>query len=118
MGELTKTALKVIEKAGVDFGDIRFEKRKSTTVRIANEQLQALSSVVGKGFSVRAFHRGAWGCSSGTSLTDVAVREASEAATRIARANAARGVPRSSLRSVKPVRKTAKSNVKIGTANV
>jgi len=118
MGELTKTALKVFEKAGVDFGDIRFEKRKSTTVRIANEQLQALSSVVRKGFSVRAFHRGAWGCSSGTSLTNVAVREAAEAATRIARANAARGVPRSSLRSVKPVRKTVKSNVKVDPVNV
>jgi TldD protein len=116
--ELAKSALKVFEKAGVDFGDIRTEERKSTTIRIANEQLQALSSVVRKGFSVRAFRRGAWGYSSGTSFTLDSVKHAAEAAARIARANSTKGLPRSSLKNIKPMKKNLKPAVKIDPANI
>jgi len=118
MGELAKSALKVFEKAGVDFGDMRTEERRSTTVRIANEQLQALSSVVRKGFSVRAFHHGAWGYGSGTSFKLDSVRRAAEAAANIARANAARGLPRSSLKSIKPTRRRVKPVMKIDPADI
>lgn len=113
VSELAKAALKAFEKAGVGFGDYRLEERRSTTIRIANEQLQALSTVVRRGFSVRAFHKGAWGYSSRTTLTAEAVKEAAESAARIAIANSAKKLPRSSLKGIKAVRKTVKPSFKI-----
>jgi len=118
MRELVKSALKFLEKGGIDFGDIRIEERKSTTIRIANEQLQALSSVVRKGFSVRAFRRGAWGYSSGTSFTLNSVKHAAEAAARIARADSTKGLPHSPLKDIKPMRKNLKPAMKINPANI
>ncbi len=118
MKELAKAALKVLENSGVDFGDMRIEERRSTTARIVNEQLHALSTVVRKGFSVRAFRKGAWGYSSSTSFTLNAVRNAAEAAARIALVNSAQGLPRSSLKKIKPIKKTAKPAMKIDPADI
>jgi len=118
MGELSKTALKTFENAGVEFGDYRAEERRSTTARVANERLQALSTVIRKGFSVRAFHKGAWGYSSGTTMTPAKVQEAAESAARIARANSAKKLPRSKLKGIKAVTKSAKPSFKIDPKDI
>ncbi len=118
MGEVDKVAMKAFKKAGVEFGDFRIEDKRWTTIRIVNENIQALSSVVRKGFSVRAFHKGAWGHSSGSSLNNDVVREATESATRIALTNSVKGVPKSKLKIIKTVSKTVKPVMKIDPANV
>jgi len=118
MSELTNAALKVFNKSNVDFGDIRLEERIYTTVRIANENLHSFSTVVRKGFSVRAFHQGAWGYSSRTLLKESAVKDAAEAAARIALINSTKEIPRSTLKDVKSVRKTVKAKLKKDPANV
>ena len=118
MKDLAKVALREIEKSGVSFGDVRMEERRATTARVVNEQLQALSAVVRKGFSVRAFHKGAWGYSSSTTFTQDAVKDAASAAARIALVNSAQGLPQSRLKKIKLVRKTVRPAMKIDPTDI
>jgi TldD protein len=118
MTDLATAALKALTKAGADFGDVRLENRASFFVRISNDQIQNLDQERRRGWGVRAFVDGAWGYSSGTSFQSSAIREAAAKATAIAKANAARGVPKSSLRRPPSGRKAVRPKIKIDPRDV
>ncbi len=118
MTDLVEAALKALTKAGVQFGDVRLEKRASFFVRVANDQIQNLDQVRRQGWGVRAFVDGAWGYASGTSAVSAAVREAATRATAIAKADAAAGVPRSSLRKPPSSRKAVRPKIRMDPRDV
>ena len=113
MTEFLIAAVRALEKAGAQFGDVRREDRTAFVVRVANEQIQTADQVHRRGWGVRAFVDGAWGYASGTSLDVDAVAEAARKAIAIARADAAAGVPKSTLRRMSSSKKTLRPKIKI-----
>lgn len=118
MTEFLTAGVRALEKAGVGFGDIRMEDRTSYVVRIANEQIQSASQVRRRGWGLRAFVDGAWGYASGTGTDTSAVVDAAKKATRIARTNAAAGVPKTKLRKVPATKKTVPAKPKTDPRDV
>ncbi len=113
MTEFLTAAVRALEKAGAEFGDVRVEDRTAYVVRVANDQIQTANEVHRTGWGVRAFVRGAWGYASGTTIQSSAVTEAAKKATAIARADAAAGVPPSRLRKPPSSKKAPALKIKI-----
>src|SRR5439155_17501830 len=65
--EFMSAAVRALEKAGANFGDVRREDRTAFVVRVANEQVQSVNEVHRRGWGIRAFVEGAWGYASGRS---------------------------------------------------
>ena len=118
MTELSSAAVRALDKAGAQFGDVRIEDRAGFVVRIANEQVQSVNEIHRRGWGLRAFMDGAWGYASGTSWDSAAVVEAARTAVAIARGGAASGVPKSKLRRMPSSRKTDKPRIKIEPRDV
>lgn len=100
MSDPFSAALKALESAGATFGDIRTEERTAFAARMANGQVENVSQTRRAGWGLRAFVQGAWGYASGTSSKTSDLVAAAKRATAIAKANAAAGVPKSSLRGI------------------
>src|SRR6059058_1055684 len=77
-------AVRALEKAGADFGDVRREDRTAFVVRVANEQIQSVNEVHRRGWGIRAFLDGAWGYASGTSGRTADLVQAARKAVAIA----------------------------------
>ena len=118
MADLLAAALRALERAGAEFGDVRMENRNAFVARVANEQLQAANHVHRQGWGARAFVRGAWGYVSGTNATTAAVAEGARRAVAIARAGGAAGVPASRLRRLPSAAKTVRPRVKVEPRDV
>jgi TldD protein len=118
MAEALSTALRALEAAGAQFGDIRTEARDAFTVRMANGQVESVGRMHRSGWGLRAFVGGAWGYASGTSTKVSGLADAAKRATAIARANAAAGVMRTPLRGVPDGRKTYKAACRIAPADI
>src|SRR5213596_3254056 len=86
--EFMSAAVRALEKAGADFGDIRREDRTAFVVRVANEQIQSVNEVHRRGWGIRAFLGGAWGYASGTSGKTADLVQAARKAVAIARGGA------------------------------
>ncbi len=117
MSDAFSAALKALESAGAEFGDVRTEERTGFSVRMANGQIENVSEGRRMGWGLRAFIDGAWGYTSGTSSKSADLVAAAKKATAIARANAAAGVPKSSLRGIPSASKTYAARCKIDPAD-
>src|SRR5207245_10840656 len=111
-------AVRALEKAGAGFRDVRREDRTAFVVRVANEQIQSVSEVNRRGWGIRAFVDGAWGCASGTSGRSADAVQAARKAVAIARRGAAAGVPTSQLRKIPSSTITLKPKVRIEPRDV
>ena len=111
-------AIRALEAAGAEFGDVRVERRDAYTAHMANGQLETSGGLHRSGWGLRAFVRGAWGYASGTSTKAADLVAAARQATAIARANAALGVARTSLRGIPDGRKTYRAACRIEPADV
>jgi TldD protein len=111
-------ALRALEKAGATFGDLRTEDRRAFAVRMANGQVESVNEMHRSGWGVRSFVNGAWGYASGTSgrASDLVV--AAKKATAIAQANAAAGVPKTTLRGIPTGKRTHKAACRIDPADI
>ena len=118
MADPFSSGLKALESAGAKFGDVRREERVAYAIRMSNGQIESVSQVRRTGWGLRAFVGGAWGYASGTSFASADLAAAAKRATAIARANAAAGVPKTSLRGVPTGRKTYKAPLKIDPADI
>ncbi len=118
MADSLSAAVRALEAAGAEFGDVRLEARDAYSVRMANGQLETSGGMHRSGWGVRAFVKGAWGYASGTSTKTADLVAAAKDATGIARANAAKGVARTSLRGVPDGRKTYRAACRINPADI
>lgn len=97
---------------------MRRESRVAYAVRMANGQIETSGGTHRAGWGLRAFIRGAWGYASGTSAKVADLVTAANRATAIARANAAAGVARTSLRGVPDGHKVYRATCRIDPADV
>ncbi len=111
-------ALRALETAGARFGDIRTEQRRGFVVRMANGQIENVNEARRSGWGIRAFVDGAWGYASGTSGKATDWVAAAKKATTIAKANAAAGVPKTTLRGIPTASKTYKAALRIEPADI
>ncbi len=111
-------ALRALEKSGAAFGDVRTEDRSSFGVRMSNGQIEMVNQNRRAGWGLRAFVEGAWGYASGTSFRTADLTAGAKRATAIARANAAAGVPKSSLRGTPSGTKTYRTALRIDPADI
>ncbi len=118
MADPLTAALRALGSAGAQFGDVRTEERRAFTARMANGQVENVNEMRRSGWGVRAFVDGAWGYASGTSDTPADLAAAANTATAIARADAARGVPKTRLRGVPTGKSTYRAKVRIELADV
>ena len=116
--EFMSAAVRALEKAGADFGDVRREDRTAFVVRVANEQIQSVNEVHRRGWGIRAFLGGAWGYASGTSGRTDDLVQAARKAVAIARGGAAAGVPTSKLRKMPSTAITVEPKVRIEPRDV
>ncbi|MGB9636702.1 MAG: TldD/PmbA family protein [Thermoplasmata archaeon] len=80
-------ALKILEKTGVEYGDVRFVARKTEDVNTKNGvPVIKISESIGVG--IRVLMYGAWGFASTNDITKRGIRKAAELAVRTARASA------------------------------
>lgn len=118
MSDPFSAALKALEASGAKFGDLRTEERVAFAARMSNGQIENVSQVRRAGWGLRAFVDGAWGYASGTSFKFADMVAAAKRATAIAKANAAAGVPKTTLRGVPSGSKTYKALCKIDPTGV
>ncbi len=118
MVDALSTAVRALEAAGAEFGDVRLESRDAYSVRMANGQLETSGGMHRAGWGIRAFVKGAWGYASGTSTASSDLTAAAKDATGIARANAARGVAKTSLRGVPDGRKSYRAACRIDPGDI
>ena len=118
MADVLAAALKALESSGAKFGDVRTEERATFSVRMANGQIETLNQVRRTGWGLRAFVGGAWGYASGTSFKSADLAAAAKKAAAIARANAAAGVPKATLRGTPTATKTYAAAWRIDPADV
>ncbi len=118
MTDRMSAALRAMEKAGAQFGDVRLEDRKGFSVRMVNGQIESLDQLRRAGWGLRAFVDGAWGYASGTSPSQAEMVDAARRAVAIARANAAAGVPTSSLRGLPTMSKRYAAACRINPSDV
>jgi TldD protein len=118
MADSLSVAVRALEAAGAEFGDVRLESRDTYSVRMANGQVETSGGAHRAGWGIRAFAKGAWGYASGTSTKAADLADAARRATAIARANAARGVARTNLRGIPDGRKTYKAACRVEPADV
>ncbi len=118
MTDRVSAALRAMEKTGARFGDVRIEDRTGFSVRMVNGQIESLSDLHRAGWGLRAFVDGAWGYASGTSGRPGDMVDAAKRAVAIARANAAAGVPKSSLRGVPTATKRYATACRIDPADI
>ncbi len=118
MADLFPAALRALEAAGAQFGDIRTESRDAFNVRMTNGQIETVGRMHRSGWGLRSFVDGAWGYASGTSTKSADLVAAARRATAIAKANAAAGVQKTSLRGLPDGRKTYRAACRIDPADV
>ena len=118
MSDPFSAALRALEASGASFGDVRREERVAFSVRMANGQIESVTQVRRAGWGLRAFVAGAWGYASGTSSASSDLAAAAKRATALAKADAAAGVPRTSLRGVPSKGKTYRASLRVDPADV
>ncbi|MFQ5919241.1 MAG: TldD/PmbA family protein [Thermoplasmata archaeon] len=88
MENLETLAVEEALSAGAAYADIRVVDRKTQTIRVKNNNVEALTEDGSTGFGVRALVDGAWGFSSSSRLEGGEVKLVAQEAARIAKASA------------------------------
>jgi TldD protein len=118
MTDRVSAALRALEAAGAQFGDLRTEDRSAFSIRMANGQIEAVNRLHRSGWGIRAFVAGAWGYASGTSSRTSDLATAAKKTVVLARANAAAGVPTTTLRGIPSGRKTYKAACRVDPGDI
>lgn len=88
MKELVEFGVNVLGDLGVDFGEVRAERRLEEDIETKNREVDALSRRETRGVGVRVLHGGAWGFAATADLSPEGIRRAAEGALAIAHATA------------------------------
>ncbi len=86
--DLETLALEEALGAGAAYADIRLVHRRTESIRIKNDNVEALTENGTAGFGIRALVNGAWGFSSSSHLEGGEMKRVAGEAVRIARASA------------------------------
>jgi TldD protein len=86
---LAELALGRAKKLGAEYADIRVNRYRHESLSTREQQVQNVSRSQTFGFGVRVLFKGAWGFAASHRMTDSSIRQVTEQAMAIARANAA-----------------------------
>lgn len=88
MERFLEYGLNAVADLGVEFGEVRVERRIDEQVRTKNREVEVLFRRESSGVGIRVLHRGAWGFAATSKLTKEAIRRTAKAALAIAEASA------------------------------
>lgn len=97
MRELVMRALDTARARGAGYADVRVVGRKSESITVRNQNVEALTADETMGFGVRVLVDGYWGFASSNRMTLEEADQAAAEAVRIAKASARAGGPRARL---------------------
>ena len=80
--------VKDLKRRGVDYADVRFERRLRESLVVENGQVQPISCFETAGVGIRVLVKGSWGFASTSHLSSAPLRRATTHAIEIARASA------------------------------
>src|SRR5438034_1719620 len=87
--KLAELAISRARKLGASYADIRINRYRNESIFTREHQVQNVARTQSFGFGVRVLFRGAWGFAASQVVTPEAVRQVTEQAVEIARAQAA-----------------------------
>ena len=87
--ELAAVAMARARKLGASYADIRINRYRNESIFTREHQVQNVARTQSFGFGVRVLFKGAWGFAASQVVTPEAVRQVTEQAVEIARAQAA-----------------------------
>lgn len=87
--QTVEQAVSELQKAGVDFGDIRIVEREKEWLQVKDDEVSKLTHTTDVGFSVRALIQGAWGYAGSRTISPENVSAAVAEAVAIAKATRA-----------------------------
>lgn len=88
MKDKLKTTIDYLKSKGVDYGDIRYVRRETESIKVYDETVNSLSKDVDQGFGIRVIADGAWGFASSSICTAAEMRKIANRAITIAKASA------------------------------
>jgi TldD protein len=88
MKDKLKTTIDYLKSRGVDYGDIRYVRRETESIKVNDETVNSLSKDVDQGFGIRVIADGAWGFASSSICTAAEMRKIANRAITIAKASA------------------------------
>ena len=93
MKGLVQLGLSVLSDLGVDYGEVRAERRVEEEVATKNREVDSLSRRESRGIGFRVLWKGAWGFAATSDLSEAAIRRAAEQAVAVARATSRLSAP-------------------------
>jgi len=88
MKDKLKTTVDYLKSKGVDYGDIRYVRTETESIRVTDETVDTLNKDIDQGFGIRVIADGAWGFASSSICTVAEMRKVANRAITIARASA------------------------------
>jgi TldD protein len=88
MKDRLKTTIDYLKSKGATYGDIRYVRATTESIKVTNETVDTLAHDVNQGFGVRVLVDGAWGFASSAICTQGEMRKVANRALQIARASA------------------------------
>jgi len=88
MQKLVQLGLNLLSDLGVDYGEVRAERRVEEDVATKNLEVDSLSRRESQGIGFRVLLKGAWGFAATSDLSEEGLRRAAQGAVEIARATA------------------------------
>jgi len=103
MKDKLKTVIDFLKGKGVDYGDIRYVKTETESIRVTDLTVDTLNKDVDQGFGIRVIVDGAWGFASSSICTGAEMRKIANRAISIAKASAMTTTGKVKLADVEPV---------------
>jgi TldD protein len=88
MKDRLKTTIDYLKSKGATYGDIRYVRTTTESIKVTNETVDTLAHDVDQGFGVRVLIDGAWGFASSAICTQGEMKKVANRALQIARASA------------------------------
>jgi len=88
MKDKLKTTIDYLRAKGVDYGDIRYVRTETESIKVTDQTVDALSKDVDQGIGIRVIAEGAWGFASSSICTVAEMRKIANRAITIAKASA------------------------------
>jgi TldD protein len=104
MQDLAKYSIDHALKSGAEYADVRIENADGTNIVVMDGKTKTMSAQHESGCGLRAFVGGAWGFSSSNILTRPSLKDAAEAAVRMAKASKSKVKFKYDIKSGRPVK--------------
>jgi len=88
MKDRLKTTIDYLKSKGATYGDIRYVRTTTESIKVTNETVDTLAHDVDQGFGIRVLIDGAWGFASSAICTQGEMKKVANRALQIARASA------------------------------